>query len=164
MVSRCAVWRTEGAERWKNNPRESRSRDQLARRVLQFAIDPQLDTAHGQQEKPCLGLSRPDQVADPKLPLPEPRGFRPGQRIFHAFVIHGNLPLPSAITGVELRSSGVPWADKYLRRAPGAAEVLSLQAFQPRGRVRIPAPAPAHTAAEKHCAAQAEYGRLAAQA
>jgi hypothetical protein len=39
--------------------------------VLQFAIDPQLDAAHGQQEKPCLGLSRPDQVADPKLPLPE---------------------------------------------------------------------------------------------
>jgi hypothetical protein len=58
----------------------------------------------------------------------------------------------------------VPWADKCVRRAPGTVEMLSLPAVQPRGRVRIPGAGVAHTAAEKHCAAQAEYGRLAAQA
>jgi hypothetical protein len=112
----------------------------------------------------------PDLTRSPirNCPPPEPRHFRPGQRIFHAFMIHGNLPLPSAITGVEPQSSAVPWAGKYLRYDQGTVEIFSLQAFQPRRHVRIPAripaPAPASIPVEKHCAAQAEYGRLAAQA
>src|SRR5690242_15754583 len=116
----------------KSAPRSLR---QLPRRVLEFVIDPQLDAARSQQQKPSLGLSGPDQVADPKLPLPEPRSFRPGQRVFYAFVIHGNLPLPSAVTGVELRSSAVSWAGNTCAARRVRRKMLSLQVFQPHGRV-----------------------------
>jgi len=58
----------------------------------------------------------------------------------------------------------VPSAGKHILLRTGTAEIPSQYALQPRGHVKIPAPAPVSALRKKHCAAQAEYGRLAAQA
>ena len=71
--------------------------------------------------------------------------------------------LPRAITGVEPQSFMVPSAGKHILLRTGTAEIPSQYALQPRGHVEIPAPAPVSALRKKHCAAQAEYGRLAAQ-
>jgi len=132
----------------------------LARYVLQLAIDSQLDAAHGQQRQPRLDLSGPDQVADLKLPLPEPRRLRPLQRIFYASMIHGNLPHSPAITGAEPQSSTL--TNTVAALGPGR-NLRALSISTPRARPNSRAGL-ASAPAEKHCAAQAEYSRLAAQA
>jgi hypothetical protein len=65
-----------------------------------------------------------------------------------------------AITGAEPQSSIFHLVTNTFLPRAGTAEILALPAFQSRRRVRIPR----RPRAEKHCAAQAEYGRLAAQA
>jgi hypothetical protein len=77
-------------------------------------VDFQLDAAHGEQKKPGLGPPRPHEVADPEFPFPDAGRFRPGQRIFYAFVIHGVSRMPSKSTRVELEKfrlfKSVQWA------------------------------------------------------
>ena len=60
--------------------------------TFELTVDLQLDAAHGEQKKSRLGPSRPHEVADPELPFPDARRLRPGQRIFYAFVVHGDSP------------------------------------------------------------------------
>ena len=52
--------------------------------------------------------------------------FRPGQRIFYAFVIYGNLPHSSAVTGAEPQSSIFHLLAKYICPRDGTAEILAL--------------------------------------
>jgi hypothetical protein len=54
------------------------------------------------------------------------------------------------------------FADERFRRANGTAEFLSLLAFNPARAAKFPTAL--FTCAQKRCAAQAEYLRLAAQA
>ena len=110
--------------------------------------------------KAGLGLTRSDQVADPKLPIPEPRGLRFGERIFHALVVHGNLPRSCAVTGAEPQSSIFHLVtNRFLPRTSTAGDPRAACDLTPQAR-----PNSLAGPAEKHCAAQAEYGRLAAQA
>ena len=60
--------------------------------MLEFTVDLQLHAAHGEQEKPCFRPPRSGEIADAELPSPDPRRFRPRQRIFYAFVIHEESP------------------------------------------------------------------------
>jgi hypothetical protein len=70
---------------------------------------------------------------------------------------------PLRVTGAEPQSSIFHALANTLPCA-STAEILAVCVLTPRGRARIPAPGPLPRPAEKRCAAQAEYGRLAAQA
>jgi hypothetical protein len=124
----------------------------------QGAIDLQLDTASGQS---CLRLAGPSRISRSGCRFQNARAFRralqPGQRIFHAFVVHGKLLHPGAIMEAEIaRFHGPPCAR---RRRRGRAPPCN---FNPM--VRTNSHAGNRSSAQKHCAAQAEYDRLAAQA
>ena len=75
----------------------------------QGAIDLQFDTASGQS---CLRLPGPSRISRSDCRFQNARGFRralqPGQRIFHAFVVHGKLLHPDAIMGAESQGSMAP--------------------------------------------------------
>jgi hypothetical protein len=45
----------------------------VGRGLLEFAVDPQLNPADGQQPDVCFGLAGLDCVAGPELPLPNAR-------------------------------------------------------------------------------------------
>jgi hypothetical protein len=107
------------------------------------------------------------------LPFPDPRRFRPCQRIFYALVIHEESPAPRLAQ--QSRMGKVPlFAGVLCGRAPkdrpanaGLCEVQRRQAveldelscrFRPAIDLRKLVPP------KTHRAAQAEYGRLAAQA
>ncbi|WP_436211459.1 hypothetical protein [Bradyrhizobium sp. LjRoot220] len=73
--------------------------------MLEFAVNLQLNAAHGEQEQPCFRSSGPEETADPELPLPDVRSFRSCQRIFYAFVIHGESPARPESTKLGEESS-----------------------------------------------------------
>jgi hypothetical protein len=76
--------------------------------MLELTVDLQLNPTDRKQGKRRFRSSRLHEIADPELPLPDPRRFRSRQQIFHAFVIHGEVPacrLPPAPTEVEPKSS-----------------------------------------------------------
>ncbi len=102
----------------------------------------------------------PDLTRSPiRLPLPEARVFRPRERIFYASVIHGNFPF-LCITGAESQSSMVHVLTNTVA-APRHGRNSPVSASTPRAPSNS---RPVAVRAKKHCAAQAEYGRLAAQA
>src|SRR6476620_10368468 len=82
-------------------------RRQFTPGMLEFAINLQLNAAHGEQEKPCFRPSRPDEIADPELPFPDPRRFRLCQRIFYALVVHRESPACRPASTGRLRKSSV---------------------------------------------------------
>src|SRR4030088_2625766 len=86
--------------------RGPRSGSQFAPGMFELAVNPQLDAAHGKQEQPSFRSSRPDEVADPELPVPDARGFRLGQPVFYALMVHGESPARPPMR-MKLKSSTV---------------------------------------------------------
>jgi hypothetical protein len=127
----------------------------------QRAIDLQRDAAHGQQGSPVFRLagafratsrSNPDAKAFPKV---LPKALYDLVSIFHAFAIHGKRSYLRAITG----EPPVPW-----QYPPRWRSRTSFLPSNPVCVAEFPAPGAGPALPQKHCAAQAEYDRLAAQA
>src|SRR5437879_3516301 len=57
--------------------------------MLELTVDLQLNATDGEQRKACFRSARLHEIADLELPLPDIRRFRSRERIFYAFVIHG---------------------------------------------------------------------------
>ena len=70
--------------------------------MFELPIDLQLDAAHGEQEQPRLGPSRPHEVADPELPLPDARRDRVS--VYSTPLWFMGNPMPPAMR-VEPKSS-----------------------------------------------------------
>lgn len=82
--------------------------------VPELAVNLQLNAAHREQEQSRFRSSRPDEVTDPELPVPDPRSFRSCQRIFYTFVIHRESPhTPTELT--ELGGQSFHLSDSVLR-------------------------------------------------
>jgi hypothetical protein len=78
---------------WSRSPKHSVRWRFVTRGGLEFAVDAQANATHRQQADPGFGPAGLDLIADPELPLPDPRRRRRHNYVFHAPVIHihGNL-------------------------------------------------------------------------
>jgi hypothetical protein len=101
-----------------------RSGYQFGSGLLELTIDLQLNATDRQQGQPCFRCSRLHETADPELPFPDVRRFRSRERIFDAFVIHGEKPVCR------------------LCQQKGTAQVPSVQQCTLRGKPRRPAQIP----------------------
>jgi hypothetical protein len=66
----------------------------VTRGGLEFAVDAQANATHRQQADPGFGPAGLDLIADPELPLPDPRRRRRHNYVFHApvFIFMGISP------------------------------------------------------------------------
>jgi hypothetical protein len=80
-------------------PRISEIRRSFRPVFFQLTVNPQLDPPLGKQLKRGLGLAGHDPVADPELPLPDPRSNR-RYGVFDTSVDHAKSPAP-AIAGIQ---------------------------------------------------------------
>jgi hypothetical protein len=122
------------------------------------AIDPRLDAAHGPTWQGWPWSFRPDQIADPNYHLGSRGSGLVGVRSTPVWKLQH-----ASRTGSGARTYTSSPAVKCAGWCKSQQKAALLARAQFRMCVRIPR-WPAFLGAKKRCAAQAEYGRLAAQA